>query len=129
MRLPIEIQLASDKASIPDARRIVAEALRAGRVDDELTTDLLIIVSELVTNAIAHGTGEAVGLAVREVAGRIEVTVVSDGRAEVGPVPSWTMPSAGSIGGRGLALVRALSDQVDAGSDGDRFAVTVSRRR
>ena len=129
MRLPIEIQVASHEASIPDARRMVAEALRARAIDDELTADLLVVVSELMTNAVAHGTGNRVGLAVREADGCIEVTVVSGGRADVGPVPSWTMPSPGSVGGRGLALVRALSDRVQAGSAGDCFAVTASRRR
>jgi anti-sigma regulatory factor (Ser/Thr protein kinase) len=108
---------------------MVAEALRADAVDDGLAADLLVVVSELMTNAVAHGTGDPVGLAVREAAGCIEVTVVSGGRADVGLATSWTMPSPGSIGGRGLALVRALSDRVDAGSDGDRFAVTASRRR
>jgi anti-sigma regulatory factor (Ser/Thr protein kinase) len=129
MRLPIEIELASDESSIPDARRMVAGALRAGAVDEAVTADLLVVVSELVSNAVTHGGGGAVGLAVRDAADCIEVTVVSDGTADVGPVPSWIMPPPGSVGGRGLALVRALSDRVDAASDGDRFAVTASRRR
>jgi serine/threonine-protein kinase RsbW len=129
VRLPIEVQVTSDSASIPDARRMVAEALRADAVDDDIAADLLVVVSELMTNAVAHGTGDPVGLAVREAAGCIEVTVVSGGRADVGPAPNWTMPSPGSIGGRGLALVRALSDRVEAGSDGDRFAITASRWR
>lgn len=129
VRLPIEIELTAEDVSIPDARRVVVEGLGEAGVDGVVVADLLIVVSELVSNAVMHGAGGPVQLAVHEIAGRIEITVVSPGGADVGPVRTWTMPPPGAIGGRGLALVRALADQVEASGDGASFAVTASRRR
>ena len=128
MRLPLEIELIAEAASIPDARRMVAVALRAERVDVVVVADLLVVVSELVTNAVVHGAGAPVRLVVRGLSG-IEITVVTSCRADVGPVPTWTMPSPRSVGGRGLALVRALADQVVTTADAGSFAVTATRRR
>lgn len=129
MRLPIDIELTAEEVSIPDARRCVADGLEAAGVDGVVVADLLVVVSELVSNAVMHGAGGAVQLAVRDIDGCIEITVVSRGGADVGPVPTWTMPPPGAIGGRGLALVRALADQVVASGDAGAFAVTASRRR
>jgi anti-sigma regulatory factor (Ser/Thr protein kinase) len=129
VRLPIDIELTAEDVSIPDARRFVADGLDAAGVDGVVAADLLIVVSELVSNAVMHGAGGPMQLVVRDVAGRIEITVVSPGGADVGPVHTWTMPPPGAVGGRGLALVRALVDQVEACGDGSSFAVTASRRR
>lgn len=129
MRLPVEIDLAAEKASIPGARLVVAEALYDEQLDADVVADLLIVVSELVTNAVVHGVGTAVQLAVRDAGDCIEITVVSRCRADVDPVPGWTMPPPEAIGGRGLALVRALADQVVATTDAGSLAVTAARRR
>jgi anti-sigma regulatory factor (Ser/Thr protein kinase) len=97
-------------ADIPRSSRAPAEARR---LVDELGLDpataeaVRLAVSELVSNAVMHGTGTiAVGLGLD--AEGVHVTVSDRG---VGFTPSGepVMPPPDSPGGRGLALVAMLS--------------------
>jgi anti-sigma regulatory factor (Ser/Thr protein kinase) len=98
---------------IPRCRRFVAEVLEAngGRAGDAV----LLVASELVTNAVRHGAGDA-ELRV-ELDGRaVRIEVVDGGHARLKiprPVP---LPDA--LGGRGLLLVREVSRRWGAGFDG-----------
>jgi anti-sigma regulatory factor (Ser/Thr protein kinase) len=127
VRLLIAIRLAAVQASVPEARRLVAGTLGRRTLARGVVDDMVLATSELVSNAILHGSGHDVDLAVREQDGSVELSVTSAGPADVGPVHSWSMPPPGSIGGRGLALVRSVSDRVDTDTDGDQFTVTVLR--
>ncbi|MFJ6938678.1 SpoIIE family protein phosphatase [Streptomyces sp. NPDC101132] len=93
---------------LPDAvlhaRRFAARTLRSWGAADELDAALLV-VSELVTNAIAHTQGE-VGMDLTLSADRLRIAV-SDAspRSPVKPVSvSWE-----STGGRGLLIVEAMT--------------------
>lgn len=98
------------RAEIPRSAHAPAEA--RGMVDglglDPGTAEAVrLAVSELVSNAVMHGTGTiAVGLGTNEEG--VHVTVSDDG---VGFTPSGepVMPPADSPGGRGLALVAMIS--------------------
>lgn len=127
MRLLIAIRLAAVDSSVPEARRIVGDALDRRALGPGVVDDLVLAVSELVSNAVLHGSGADLSLAVRAEPEGFEVSVTSSGSADVGPVHSWSMPPPGSIGGRGLALVRSVVDRVDVATDGDRLTVTVFR--
>lgn len=100
--------------SARDARRFVAEALhQSGR---ETHTDVaVLLVSELVTNAVLHARSEVVvALSVRAEAVRIEVWDTS--RA----MPVTRHYAADASTGRGLLLVEELADAwgTDAGPEG-----------
>ena len=127
MRPLIAIRLAAVEASVPEARRLVGGALRRRTLPLRVVDDVVLATSELVSNAVLHGRGDDVAIAVRESAGAVEVSVTSAGPADVGPVHSWSMPPPGAIGGRGLALVRSVVDRVDTATDGEQFTVTVVR--
>jgi anti-sigma regulatory factor (Ser/Thr protein kinase) len=129
VRLLIAIRLAAGEASVPEARRLVSAALRRNTTAQCVIDDMLLATSELMSNAVLHGLGDDVGLALSEGSRTVELSVTSDGPADVGPVHSWSMPPPGSIGGRGLALVRSVADQVDTLTDGDHFTVTVTHAR
>jgi len=74
----------------------------AGRPGDCDT--LALLVSEVATNALVHGTGE-VRVRVLTAGPRVRVEVDDDSTA----VPVPRAPSLDAEGGRGLALVDALS--------------------
>ncbi len=98
--------LPADGRAPRDARRLVANLAGAAGVDDELLETALLLVTELVTNAVVHGGG-AVGVSVEVHEGVLSVRV-SD--AASGPLLVMARP-AGELaeGGRGLQLVDALA--------------------
>ena len=94
-------------SSVSRGRRIVEDALdRWGLGESEdLRTTMALLVSELVTNAIRYATGPRVELLVRRGPGALWVEVGdSDTRA-----PRLRHAAPEDEGGRGLALVQALS--------------------
>lgn len=107
--------LRPDPRSAWQARRITADIL-AGRAEGDTLHNALLVVSELVSNAVNHaGTSVSVGISVSE-----EGVV----RVEVGDGRTWPPrprnPAPDSVGGRGLLLVEALSDRwgVETRDDG-----------
>lgn len=90
--------------AVMHARRFTARTLRAWGVVDEIDAALLV-VSELVTNAIAHTQGE-VGMDLTLSADRLRIAVNdASPRSPVKPVwVSWE-----STGGRGLLIVEATT--------------------
>ncbi|MFI5492236.1 ATP-binding protein [Actinoplanes sp. NPDC051859] len=96
-----------------------AAALGLGEHRAEL---LVLAVSELATNTLQHTTG----------GGRVRVfarsgTVVCD-VVDQGPLPDLNrhMPAADAVGGRGLAIVAQVCDDVEttAVADGTRVRLT-----
>lgn len=91
-------------SSITQARRFVGATL--GTLPDSIYESVLLIVSELATNAIRHaGTGFSVEIALNREELRIAVVDVGDGKPTIGSPPP-TQPS-----GRGLRIVEMLSDR------------------
>ncbi|MFJ9434778.1 ATP-binding protein [Streptomyces sp. NPDC101490] len=95
------------------ARRILRAALRHWKCVDVMDTALLLL-TELVTNALQHGDGPTVGVRVELRDGSLMVAV-TDGSAAV-PVPRRPGPDAEN--GRGLFLVDALSTSWGVSPDG-----------
>ena len=91
--------------AVMHARRFTARTLRRWNVE-EAADAVLLVVSELVTNALVHTQG-AVRLDLMLRAGRVRVCVSdSSPRAPAKPViVDWE-----STGGRGLLLVEAMSE-------------------
>ena len=93
-----------DPASVGAARRFAREALE-GRVVDEMDMDVvLLLVSELATNAVLHAQTEFdVVVGARRGSVRVEVIDVGDGC----PSPAHPLPDGDH--GRGLTLVAGLA--------------------
>ena len=111
--LQVQLESRPDPAEVGRARRWARSRLAgAGIRDDEpLAETLVLLVSELVTNAVVHTGCPAVlrlslpGAVTEEATVRLEVDDASD-RA---PVPRCVGGDA--TGGRGLALVDGLADR------------------
>jgi anti-sigma regulatory factor (Ser/Thr protein kinase) len=95
-------ELPRETRSVRAARQLVA--IHATGLSDAQLADACLMVSELVTNALLHGSG---AISIRIAAGpeRVMVEVADEGHADVAiaPVP-------GASGGWGLRVVDGLAD-------------------
>ena len=105
-RVPLEIP--HERTGVGLARHTVADQLTAVGVRDETCDDALLVLSELVSNAVTHAeplpNGRiAVGWSVLDDALHLEIT---DGGAVTRPQVSVAALFSGS--GRGLDIVRTI---------------------
>lgn len=98
-------RLPADRRTAAQARTLAREALRRWRIADPGDFgDIVLMVDELVTNAVLHGSGP-VGLRL-SIDGRRVLGEVSDASPLV---PEPCDPGADAEAGRGLLLVTALA--------------------
>ncbi|MEU7116147.1 ATP-binding protein [Streptomyces sp. NPDC046182] len=95
-----------DASRVSQARRIGTAWLRSlCQVPQARVESAEVVISELVSNAIVHGTSDAVGLRMRRVGDEIRLEV-DDGSPSEAPRPQRAGVEAEQ--GRGLWLVDAL---------------------
>jgi CheY-like chemotaxis protein len=100
----VHLDLPPEPASVADARKFVSNTFASWGIGDDLIDDALIVVSELVTNAVRHAhTPCEVRLTVDDAAVRISVLDTGEGTPDPRPF-SDSKPH-----GRGLHIVGALS--------------------
>ncbi|MEV6838465.1 ATP-binding protein [Streptomyces sp. NPDC051133] len=94
-------------AAVGTARRIVADLLTAWGVPEYCRDDVVLVASELVTNALVHAAGERVVCRLHDLTDRIRIEVEDQdgGRG----LPAVRRPGPEDPHGRGLFLVDALS--------------------
>ena len=95
--------------SAPRRARTLARAVLGPLVDDRRRNDLLVLVTELVTNAVRHAGIDADGSVVVHFAAAAEVVRVEVCDGGPGFEPVIRAPDA--AGGFGMPLLRALSDR------------------
>ena len=123
-----ERKFGGQTSSIREARLFVrqaaAEVLDLEGPESDFPGDLELAVSELVTNAIEHGLDEPVTVIVAAKADTVVVSVRSVRTPSGIADPStWASPLPAVRSGRGLAIVRSISDEVLV--DADDATVTV----
>lgn len=122
------MELHPTMANVGTARRFVRNEL-FGRIPEPAVADLMLIASELVTNAFEHGTSDPVRITVRSNTDEASVAVTSGGNAERVPaLDNWTTAEADRLSGRGLGIVRNIADDIDVDRSGDTVTITVRRR-
>lgn len=94
------------------ARSFVRDTLVGWGVDHHVD-DVVLMASELFTNAVLHGDGR-VAVRVALDAGNVRVEVIDDGSSP--PTRQRPVPSA-AITGRGLSIVATLADSWGKGHD------------
>ena len=114
-------ELPRDRTSIRAARGLVAS--HAGGLSDAQLADACLMVSELVTNALVHGTG-AIGLRIATTPDRVTIEVADDGHGDVAIEPT---PS--SSGGWGLRVVDELADGWGAHKGSTRVWFELAQRQ
>lgn len=114
--------------SIGDARDFIRGVLRDDAVAPGIIDDVTLVVSELVTNAVGHGSGGPVTVRIETAPDEVVCVVRSTG----GPLPdpaTWRFPGVSGRTGRGLAIVRALADAVEVEVDGSSVVLRCRFRR
>ena len=127
-RLVIEVP--GRAAAVARARQAVAQFLALRGVPTVVVDDMELVTSELVTNAIIHPPAPVDVVRVEVAASDTVSVAVSNvgAAAAIPPVESWRNPSPHALSGRGLAIVKRLSDVVSVRQVGDRAVVTCQRR-
>ncbi|HSK22198.1 MAG TPA: ATP-binding protein [Egicoccus sp.] len=92
-------------AAVARLRRDCAAWARTCGVNDTTIDDLSLVVSELATNAVRHGSGARMRLVVARIGDTIDLRIDDDG-------PPSDPPDAPDGAGRGLAIVRALAREL-----------------
>ncbi|MEU5524601.1 ATP-binding protein [Streptomyces sp. NPDC047860] len=117
----MQLEIRPDPAEVGRARRWARSRLAGSGigVDEPLAETLILLVSELVTNAVVHTGRPAVlrlSLPGAEAAEEAIVRVEVADRSDRAPVPRCV--DGESTGGRGLALVDGLADRWGWSSEG-----------
>ena len=120
---PLRIESAATADQLAEVRRRLAAWLQAAGVEAEQAGDIVLVVSEACTNCVEHAyRGHSVGSMLTE------VTAVGDEvRAQITDSGSWKPPAANpGYRGRGLVLMRAISDsmEMDTTSTGTTVDIT-----
>ena len=102
----LELQLPQTTDSVRRARRTIAAFLDPSDVPGSVVDDLLLLVSELVTNAVVHAGSPAV---VRLDADLERIKVAVADRDAGGSPGTGTEPDPTSSSGRGVLLVDRLA--------------------
>ncbi|MBA0053269.1 ATP-binding protein [Streptomyces sp. AJS327] len=110
--LQVQLEIGSDPADVGRARGWARSRLAGAGVsaDESLAENLVLLVSELVTNAIVHAGAPAVLrllLPTRQCAGAVRVEVLDAS----GRPPRQRRAEGGDTNGRGLELVSCLADR------------------
>lgn len=115
-------RVAADPRSLGPLRRELHSFLQGAGLSDRQTTDAVLLCDEAVSNAIEHGYR-----ADREGDVAVEARLVDDELLlTVRDFGSWRQVPARGGGGRGIALMRAISD--DVGFTSTRTGTRVSVR-
>jgi anti-sigma regulatory factor (Ser/Thr protein kinase) len=102
----LRAHLPREAASVRAARQIVASALDGSAVPNEKRQDVVLLTSEVATNALVHA-GSAFDLSLSLEAGTVRVEVHDDG----GVFSPSRAAGPGATAGRGLALLEVMADR------------------
>jgi anti-sigma regulatory factor (Ser/Thr protein kinase) len=99
--------------SVATARGVARHFFTVHVEDDDVLEELLLATSELVTNAVKFGRdGQRLWLHLLATPRHLAVTVTDAGAQACVRSMSGPRPPATAEGGRGLAIVRTVSDEL-----------------
>lgn len=124
-----EYKFSPSAVTVPLARHLFADWLEHLGLDEGEHEDLLLVVSELSSNAVRHASGMPGALAVRAWAdGDAVVVEVEDDGPGMELSTRAEDPDLDAETGRGLYVVRALTDELTVRRAGERTIVRAVRR-
>lgn len=99
-------------------------------MDRDVLKDLVVVTSELLANAIDASPGDAtVALRGTNVGAVVTLEAINRVSEWVSPADRWDMDDPLRTGGRGLLIVSALVDHIEAEHDVANFCTVVRVRR
>lgn len=124
---PARRTFSGEAASVREARKFVRGIIDEVVDDAEQCGDIELAVSELVTNAVEHTVHEPLTVTVVVTSESIVLSVDSARTSsEIAHPTTWASPLPAMKTGRGLAIVRAVSDDVSVDADDETVTVRCS---
>lgn len=128
-----QIVFASDASNISLVEKFIEDVFKELTLKDEMFGNILVAVSEAVTNAMVHGNksdeSKTVCLSMHQRSSNsICFTVEDEGQGfDPEQVPDPTAPeNLEKPNGRGIFLMRHLADKVDYDNDGTKVRIEFS---
>lgn len=124
------VSVPGDASSSRLAREWVSSRLE-GLADRQVIDDMRLVASELCANAVQHVAAATIDVRVDISNPRWWILAVTShtGGPEPPPVSSWKIAVASAPAGRGLGIVRRLSDRLTVEHGEQSFVVTCWRSR
>lgn len=108
-----------------ECRDRLRSMMRGGTNSPRSADDAMLVVSELASNAVEHGTSRSFELVAEDFGTEVRLTVRNESEQPPPPAP-WPMPQPGSLRGRGLAVVERVSRNVSADFDGAEVEIVAT---
>lgn len=128
-----QIVFASDASNISLVEKFIEDVFKELTLKDEMFGNILVAVSEAVTNAMVHGNksdeSKTVCLSMHQRSSNSVCFTVEDEGQGFDPeqVPDPTAPeNLEKPNGRGIFLMRHLADKVDYDNDGTKVRIEFS---
>jgi serine/threonine-protein kinase RsbW len=112
MRMTVRLDLPRETGSVSAVRRLLRCALSVLHVDRASRDDLEIAITEACANVVNHAAGETFEVSLQVAEDRCTIDVLDRGDGFDPDAVGTEAPGAGSERGRGLFLIRALSENV-----------------
>jgi anti-sigma regulatory factor (Ser/Thr protein kinase) len=129
---PFAHQFSPHTAAVPVARHLLRDWLQLVPVEPDAVESLLLVCSELCSNAVRHATGAPGSVRLRAWTDddAVIIEVSDDGGALPGtePAPDADLPDPEAEQGRGLFLVRELTDELTSRLDDGRSVLRIVKR-
>jgi len=120
--------LPRERNTVPAARALAEQAMRDAGIPQTIIGELTIAISEACNNVVCHAGGDEYRVEVLADAGCCTIVVRDHGAGFELP-DDVSMPPLDAEGGRGLALMRALVDDLDVSRPGGGGTVVTMVRR
>lgn len=127
---PFESPIQATPSAVTPCRRAFAEWLRDSDVADDLVSELTIVFSELLSNAVkaSRDTDREVQTRADVEDGRVVIEVCNPVDRTPLDVERYDLGDPLRAGGRGLVIVRAYTDEVEITLQDDSISVRCTRR-
>ncbi len=113
MEIKLTLALPRDEVSVPVVRRLLKQSMDVLGVDDEVTADIELALTEACTNVLEHAAeGDEYEVSAGIDGDLCVLEVVDRGGGFDGSLQGLDDAEAGAEGGRGIQLMRALVDRV-----------------
>lgn len=123
---PLRSSLAPGLEHVGAQRRLLAQWLSDERSGDQRSGDIVLVFSELLTNAVEASPANAkISFCARRTTGEITVTVLNE-RSTLQTIEPQPMPKPAAEAGRGLALAEAYSDKLEIHASVDTVEVSAT---
>jgi anti-sigma regulatory factor (Ser/Thr protein kinase) len=115
-----ETSLRAEPAAVAEARALLDRTLAEAGIEGARRFEALLVTSELVTNAISHGSrpDDRIGIEFKVIGVRLSIRIRDCARGRTMPVA--LTPDQQRPAGRGLGIVERLAEWSERVVDGQR---------